>query len=151
MYKKILCGLDIGTNSVGWCLTDENNNIIKKSGKSLWGVRMFDEAKTCAERRSYRCDRRRLTRRKERIDLLQELFKNEINKIDPSFFYRLDNSFCVKEDKKVDFEFTLFNDKNFTDKNYLKKYPTIYNLRKDLIKSNQKEDIRLIYLALLVE
>lgn len=148
MYKKILCGLDIGTNSVGWCLTDENNNIIKKSGKSLWGVRMFDEAKTCAERRSYRCDRRRLTRRKERIDLLQELFKNEINKIDPSFFYRLDNSFCVKEDKKVDFEYTLFNDKNFTDKNYFKKYPTIYHLRKDLIKSNQKEDIRLIYLAL---
>lgn len=148
MYKKVLCGLDIGTNSVGWCLTDENNNIIKKNGKSLWGVRMFEEAKACAERRSHRCDRRRLTRRKERIDLLQELFKDEIKKIDSSFFYRLDNSFCVKEDRTIPFEYTLFNDKNFSDKDYFKKYPTIYHLRNHLIKSTQKEDIRLIYLAL---
>ena len=148
MYKKVLCGLDIGTNSVGWCLTDENNNIIKKNGKSLWGVRMFEEAKACAERRSHRCDRRRLTRRKERINLLQELFKDEIKKIDSSFFYRLDNSFCVKEDRTIPFEYTLFNDKNFSDKDYFKKYPTIYHLRNHLIKSTQKEDIRLIYLAL---
>lgn len=28
--QKILCGLDIGTNSVGWCVTDENNKVIKK-------------------------------------------------------------------------------------------------------------------------
>lgn len=148
MYKKILCGLDIGTNSVGWCLTDENNNIIKKNGKSLWGVRMFEEAETCAERRSHRCDRRRLTRRKERLNLLQELFKDEINKIDSSFFYRLDNSFCVNEDRTIPFEYTLFNYKNFSDKDYFKKHPTIYHLRKHLIKSNQKEDIRLIYLAM---
>ena len=31
--KKYLLGLDIGTNSVGWCLTDKNYNVIKKQGQ----------------------------------------------------------------------------------------------------------------------
>lgn len=35
-------GLDIGTNSVGWAVTDPEYNIIRKNGKSLWGVRLFD-------------------------------------------------------------------------------------------------------------
>ena len=29
-YNKVLVGLDLGTDSVGWCVTDENGAIIKK-------------------------------------------------------------------------------------------------------------------------
>lgn len=147
-YKKVLVGLDIGTNSVGWCVTDENSQIIKKNGKSLWGYRGFEEGESAEERRLYRTSRRRLNRRKERIDLLREIFKDEINKIDNSFFFRLDNAFYKHEDRDSDFNYTIFNDKNYTDKDFYKKYPTIYHLRYQLINSNKKEDIRLIYLAL---
>ena len=71
--NKYNIGLDIGVGSVGWCVTDENNNIIKRNGRNLWGARLFNEASTSAERRSYRSARRRLTRRKERIKMLQSL------------------------------------------------------------------------------
>ncbi len=150
MEKKQLLGLDVGTDSVGWCLTDENYNVIKRSGKSLWGVRLFEEAKDCKERRSYRCGRRRLQRRKERIILLQSLFIDEINKVDKSFFQRLELSKYHFEDRSSYFDTpqTLFIDKDFNDKKYYHEYPTIYHLRKHLLESTQKEDIRLIYLAL---
>ncbi len=42
--KKLNLGLDIGTNSVGWALVDENGEVIKKNGFRFWGVRMFDES-----------------------------------------------------------------------------------------------------------
>ncbi len=148
MANKILCGLDIGTNSVGWCVTDENNQVIKKNGKSLWGVRMFEEAKDCKDRRAYRCSRRRLKRRKQRIDLLQELFAVEMQKTDADFFYRLSSSFFHNEDRERPFDFTLFNDINYSDKQYFLEYPTIYHLRKKLIITKEKMDLRFIYLAL---
>lgn len=147
-YKKLLVGLDIGSDSVGWCLTDENGHIIKKNGKSLWGYHGFEEAAAASERRSYRTNRRRLNRRKERISLLRELFEKEISKVDSSCFYRLDNSFYQNQDREVEFEYTLFNDKNYSDKKYYQDYPTIYHLRKRLIHDQTKADIRLIYLAM---
>ena len=148
MEKKILCGLDIGTNSVGWCVTDENYKIIKKRGKSLWGVRMFDEASDASARRGFRTNRRRLHRRKERLSLLKDLFFEPMKEIDDSFFYRLENSMFKNEDRTSPFEYTLFNSKDFTDKDYYSRFPTIYHLRKHLIESDDKEDLRLIYLAL---
>lgn len=148
-YHKVLVGLDIGTDSVGWCVADENSHIIKKNGKSLWGVRMFEEATPAAERRMHRANRRRLHRRKERIDLLRCLFAEEMQKADPSFFYRLDNSFYKSEDRgEQPFDFTLFNDRQYTDSQYFSEYPTIYHLRKALLTSESKMDIRMLYLAL---
>ena len=153
MESKILLGLDIGTNSVGWCLTDEKNKIIKRNGKSLWGVRLFeqiDDSKLspAATRRGYRCARRRLKRRKQRLNLLQDLFADAVKEVDPTFFQRLDESFYLPEDRKIAFDYTLFNDRNFKDSDYYKLYPTIYHLRKHLLESKEKEDIRFIYLAL---
>lgn len=144
-------GLDLGTNSVGWCVTDENNHIIKKGGKSLWGVRLFDEAKDCKTRRANRAARRRTQRRAERIDLLQLLFKEEVDKVDKNFFLRLNESFYKPEDKSEPIRNDnnyLFVDKNFNDRDYKNEYPTIYHLRKALYETNEKMDIRLIYLAL---
>ncbi len=148
--KKYFLGLDVGTNSVGWAVTDENYNLIKKSGKHLWGARLFGDASTAAERRSYREGRRRLQRRRWRVALLQDMFSNEINRIDPFFFDRLNNSSLLKEDKPENAKapFLLFNETKFTDRDFYKQYPTIYHLRKALLDSDERFDIRMVYLAL---
>lgn len=57
---KYYLGFDIGTSSLGWAVTDADYNLVRVKGKDLWGVRLFDEAKTAAERRGYRTSRRRL-------------------------------------------------------------------------------------------
>ena len=43
----------------------------------------------------------------------------------------------------------VFNDDDYTDKDYFDQYPTIYHLRKELIESTDKHDVRLVFLALL--
>ncbi len=52
-------GLDVGTNSSGWAVTDEEYNLLKFHGKQMWGARLFDEAQTAADRRTNRSNRRR--------------------------------------------------------------------------------------------
>ena len=95
-------GLDIGTESVGWAVTDttEDYNILKFKGNLMQGVRLFDEAEDCKKRRAKRTNRRRLNRTKQRLLCLEELFSKEITKIDPYFFVRLSNSFLMPEDKE---------------------------------------------------
>ena len=100
--KEYYLGLDIGTNSVGWAVTDENYELYKFHGKRMWGIRLFEQANTAADRRMKRANRRRLSRRKQRIDLLQELFAEEMYKIDPTFFIRLNESRLLVEDKSTD-------------------------------------------------
>lgn len=149
MEDKYYLGIDIGTESIGFAATDTEYNLLKKSSKSIWGVRLLDEANTAEERRVFRANRRRLQRRKERINILQDLFRTEVEKIDETFFKRLNESKYYKEDRpsKNDYNYLLFNDINFNDKNYHNKYKSIYHLRKDLIENKEKFDIRLIYLA----
>jgi CRISPR-associated endonuclease Csn1 len=152
MAKKYLMGLDLGTDSVGWCVTDENNQIVRKGGKSLWGVRLFEEANDCSSRRMSRESRRRIIRRMQRIDLLQTIFAPEMNKVDPTFFIRMNNSFYLEKDKAKEAQGTdgtLFAGVGgLTDKGFYQQFPTIYHLRKSLIEGNEKADIRLLYLAL---
>lgn len=76
------------------------------------------------------------------------LFDKEICKVDPAFFMRLRKSSFQSDDKAVDGIYSLFNDPSFTDKDYYKKYKTIYHLRKELIESDEAHDIRLVYLAI---
>lgn len=147
MDKKYYLGLDIGTNSVGWAVTDEDYNLCKYAGKRMWGIRLFEAADTAAERRMKRSNRRRLSRKKQRIDLLQELFSEEIAKKDPTFFIRLNESRLHFEDKSTGEKYPLFVEKEYTDIDYHKEYPTIYHLRKELIENSEPHDIRLIYLA----
>lgn len=142
-------GLDLGSNSVGWAVTDEEYNIVRRKGKALWGIRLFEQADTAAERRIKRALRRRLERRKQRIDILQELFAEEMAKVDSTFYIRLNESRLHAEDKSENAgeKFLLFNDSDFTDKEYHMQYPTIFHLRKELIHSEEAQDIRLVYLA----
>ena len=108
---------------------------------------MFEEAQDSSGTRSYRTNRRRLARRKYRINLLRDIFREEIDKVDSSFFERLDDSFYKIEDKKNHNVHNLFND-SYTDKEFFGLYPTTYHLRKHLMESEEKEDIRFLYLAL---
>lgn len=147
MRKKYYLGLDIGTNSVGWAVTDENYNLYKYAGKRMWGIRLFEGGETAEQRRISRSNRRRLSRKKQRIDLLQELFAEEIAKMDPTFFIRLNESRLHLEDKSTGEKFPLFTDKDYTDIQYYKEYPTMYHLRKELIENSKVHDVRLVYLA----
>lgn len=151
MKQPYSIGLDIGTNSVGWAVINESFDLRKYKHQNMWGAHLFDEAQKAATRRSFRSSRRRLARRKRRITLLQQLFDNQIQKIDPHFYLRLSESMLHLGDKNSALELDaniLFADHSFTDKSYREKYPTIYHLRRDLFHNSAKQDIRLVYLAL---
>lgn len=142
-------GLDIGTNSVGWAVTNENYELLKAKGKDMWGSRLFEEGQPAADRRVKRSAGRRYNRRKFRLTLLEELFDDEIKKVDPYFYLRLHESQAHQEDKSKNNkgQYFLFNDKNYTDKNFHKDYPTIYHLRYELMQRPPK-DIRELFLAI---
>ena len=141
-------GLDIGTDSVGWAVTDPAYQVIRKNGKALWGVRLFDEAQKAEDRRMQRTNRRRLERRNQRIAWLRQVFSEEIAKVDPAFFLRLDESKFLNEDKAEAPDgsplgrYTLFADRNYCDKDYHHQYPTIYHLRKALLTEDHPFDVR---------
>ncbi|MEG0289849.1 MAG: type II CRISPR RNA-guided endonuclease Cas9, partial [Erysipelotrichaceae bacterium] len=139
-------GLDIGTTSVGWSVVDDNYSILKHQGKNLWGVRLFEEGKTAASRRLSRGTRRRIQRRRQRIALLKLLVGDMVINEDPNFFMRLEKGYASLLDKGYDYN--LFIEETFNDKDYNQRFKTIYHLRKYLSETNEKADPRLIYLAL---
>ena len=147
--ENFYLGIDIGTESVGMACTDEQYNLLRAKGKDLWAVRLFDEAKDASDRRTKRTARRRLQRRRQRIEWLQDIFAPFME--DETFFIRLNNSGFYKEDKeeRLKTKFSLFSDTNYTDKEFYQEYPTIFHLRRDLIHGTDKKvDLRHYYLAL---
>ena len=146
--KNYNIGLDIGTTSVGWSVVEcDNQKVMRKGNKKLWGVRLFDIATTAEDRRKKRNARRRYDRRRERIKLLQDEFKNEINKEDPFFFQKLKESKYHEKDS-INKKIVLTKTEKKEIKNYQNKYKTIYHLRNELINNPDKQDIRLVYLAI---
>lgn len=145
--KNYFVGLDVGTDSIGWAVTDEEYRLTKFRGNSMWGVRLLDSGNTADKRRLYRSARRRNERNKFRIMCLEMLFNKEIAKKDIAFFQRLKDSKYYDGDKSVDGKYSIFNDADYTDVNYHSDYPTIYHLRKELIESDKPHDVRLVYLA----
>lgn len=141
-------GFDIGTDSVGYAVADTDYNLCKFKGNAMWGVDLFEESNSAAERRTLRSARRRGLRKRNRIEWLQMLFDEEISKVDNAFYQRLKESCLYLDDKSSNVPYAVFADGNYTDKEFHTDYPTIYHLRKELIKSSQPHDIRLVYLAL---
>lgn len=154
MDQEYFMGLDLGTGSVGWAVTDSEYELARRHGKALWGVRLFDSANTAAERRIFRTSRRRLARRNWRIDLLQEIFAENIHQADSGFYLRMKESRYTPEDKRdasgncPQLPYALFVDADYTDKDYHAQFPTIYHLRHWLMTTEETPDIRLVYLAL---
>ena len=83
--ENYFIGLDIGTDSVGYAVTDGQYNLCKLKGEPMWGVTLFDEAQLAADRRAFRVARRRLDRKQQRVQLLMELFADEVGKLDTNF------------------------------------------------------------------
>ena len=150
-------GIDMGTGDVGWAVTDECYRKLRAKGHDLWGTLLFKEAETAAHTRSYRTGRRCYDRKIHNCTMLKELFSDEINKVDPGFFHRLEESMYWIDDRtgeNTNQKYAIFSadsteEGNFTDKEYYEKYPTIFHLRRDLVNSAEPHDVRLVYLALL--
>lgn len=141
---KYYLGLDIGTDSVGYAVTDGQYRLCKRKGEPVWGTTMFEAASLSDERRTARVARRRYDRRQQRVSLLEELFAPEIVKIDPNFFIRRRESALFAEDTQ--FGVKLFEG-GITDEAYHRRYPTIHHLLVELMKSGEVHDVRLVYIA----
>lgn len=162
MKKDYYLGLDVGTDSVGFCVTDKDYNIIAKRAvrwdskgqryytkKHLWGSRLFDEAQTAAERRGHRAARRRYQRRRWRLLMLRDFFRPEMAKVDSTFFDRLDHSFFHSEDRPEAIRSLSIPYPSLTEtKKFYQRYKTIYHLRLALLRHPEKKfDLREIFLA----
>lgn len=146
---KYQIGLDLGVGSVGWAVVDDDDRLIRKKGKNLWGVRLFDEAKTSADRRTKRRQRRTIGKRTWRLNLLKEELKNYVLKEDQNFYTKIKNSQTKPENN----DYFLFNGK-FNDVVYHREFPTVYHLRIALmdlkkVKAYKERGIyyRLLFLA----
>ncbi len=144
-------GLDMGTSSIGWAVTDHEYKLLRAKGKDMWGIREFEEAKTAVARRTNRISRRRRQREVARIGYVKNCFNKAIREVDSSFFERLENSkyFLEDKDEEVRCKSVIFNDKNYRDTDYFRDYPTIFHLRKELIKNPNPHDVRFVYLAVI--
>ena len=60
MLPEYYLGLDVGTNSVGYAVTDESYRLLKFRNEPMWGAHIFDEALPAANRRMKRTGKRRL-------------------------------------------------------------------------------------------
>lgn len=137
-------GFDIGTDSVGYAVTDEQYNLCKHSGEPMWGVTLFDSANLAAERRAFRTARRRLDRRQQRVQLIMDLFAFEISQVDEKFYTRIKESY--KYPNTTNDRVRLFGSYDM-QKAYANKYPTIHHLIVDLMRSSEPHDVRLVYIA----
>lgn len=143
-------GLDLGTASVGWAVTSEDGELLYFDGKPTWGSRIFSSAQTAADTRLKRGQRRRYERRRWRLNLLQSLFEEEMNRVDPEFFIRLAQSRLLKEDRLEnhrEYHSPLFSNAD-VECAYYDRFPTVYHLRAWLMTTDEKADLREIYLAL---
>ncbi len=142
-----IIGLDIGTDAVGYAVMDDHYKLMKYQGEPMWGVTMFEPANSKEERRDFRTERRRLDRSQQRVLLTQEIFAKEIAKVDSQFFIRIKEGGLYREDTSTKSTYHLFEEKNYTDRDYHEQYPTIHHLIVDLIENEKPHDIRLLYLA----
>lgn len=166
--RRYHLGLDIGTNSIGWTAIDDHFSLLRVKGKNAIGVRTFKEGETAADRRGFRTARRRLSRRRWRLQFLDDFFAPYLAEVDPNFLARLKQSDISAKDPAKNQEFMgklLFPDQEATVNG--NGYPTliqmrkemsaekaadfpvfnIYQLRYALMNEKRKFDLREIYLA----
>lgn len=155
--------LDIGTNSIGWAIIDDQFQLLnrkmsargntdqKRVKRNFWGSLLYNsdgdgKITLTAQARAKRGMRRRLRRRKYRLQKLQEIFQPAIEAQDTNFFARLNESFLIPEDK-VYSKYPIFGNRQ-EELAYHKEFPTVYHLRKELVDNPEQKNIRLVYLAL---
>ena len=135
-------GLDLGSGSVGWAVTDREHALPEVNGHPAWGVNLFDEGRPEKERGRYRRMRRCYSRRHERLKVLRGIFRTEMNRVDPDFFRKMDESMLHAEDRSHEAAGAFLRSADF-----YRRFPTVYHLRKHLMETDTRPDIRLFYMA----
>lgn len=146
-FENYYLGLDVGTDSAGYAVTNEEYVLLKHGGEPMWGSQVFEAAKQAGERRVFRTARRRKNRKKQRVALINEIFASEIAKVDERFFIRRRESALFREDVNETDRYIVFNENDFTDREFYGQYPTIHHLIVELMRSKETHDVRLVYLA----
>ena len=123
-------GVDTGNKVIGHACV-EGNKIVAYGNRSVWGVRHTelsttdDKKKTpCAKKRQKKSGRYLNERRKDRVKKIRGYFMNDILSKDQKFFERLRRSFYKDENRTS----LLFDDSEYSDKEFHKEYPTIQHL-----------------------
>ena len=49
MEKDYFLGLDMGSGSVGWAVTDDQYRVLRAHGKAMWGPRLFEKREELTE------------------------------------------------------------------------------------------------------
>ena len=146
-----LIGIDPGAGSTGYgSVSFDPKTRRYLSETAHFSSFIFPMPEDCKARREARCRRRNLVRKKMRVDLVKDMFRPAIDKIDPLFFKRLENSSLLLEDKDEELtsKYILFSDPDFTDKEFFSLYPTVYHLRQACL-NGDVHDPRLLFLACL--
>lgn len=129
-----------------WPTTDKKQLTPKFEKQLIWRINLFEDGDSIGQGRNLRCSERRRIRRGQRITLLQELFDNEMRKVDPKFFKRRSIDRGDLDDPTHGLDGSV-DDPDDYFKRCCKKYPTIYHLRKHIAITDVRPDIRLFYLA----
>lgn len=133
MNGEYYIGLDLGTSSVGWAVTDPNYNLLRLRGHDAWGVRLFEEGQTANDRRTSRGARRRIDRTQARQRYIRKVLLPLIEPIDPEFYTRREESMLWEEDKASKTKYSIFGKNGISDREFYRKYPTISHLIVDMI------------------
>lgn len=131
-------GLDLGTSSVGWAVTDPDYHLLRIRGHDAAGVRLFEEGKTAADRRLSRGARRRTDRMQARIKYVRRSLSPLIDRVDPDFYLRREESMLWEEDKTSKEKYSIFGKNGMSDSEFYKKYPTVSHLIVDMIRHPEK-------------
>lgn len=145
--EKYYLGLDIGTDSVGYAVTDERYGLLKFKGEPMWGATVFEAANQAQDRRAFRTARRRLDRRQQRVKITEDLFAAAIAAVDPGFFVRRRESALFPEDASSGKPYAVFDGEDYNDKDYNRQYPTVHHLIVELMEDPSPHDVRLVYIA----
>lgn len=130
-------GLAIGRDAVGYAVIEKNGRLARFKGKSMWGISRTGMAEQIILCKSPSLD--------DSIETLRKLFSDRVAVLDPDFLFRV-RSGAAAEDE-FDGISSLMGT-SFDKKTYLKSCPTIYHLRRQLLNSQKRADLRLVYLAL---
>lgn len=141
-------GVDIGTGSVGAvAINNETLQPLTFRGRPALLAHTFEQADTAEATRLSRGASRGYDRRIKRIQMVQKLFAPYINNSgffsleDNGHFWNNSNNFLNKTLSEI------LRECGYSKKEIAEQFPTIYHLRKHLIDSNEKMDLRLVYLA----
>lgn len=130
-------GLAVGRDAVGYAVIEKSGKLARFKGKSMWGISHTGIAEQMLLYQSPTLD--------DSIETLRELFSDRLAVLDSDFLFRV-RSGAAAEDG-FDGIPSLMG-QTFDKKTYLKSCPTVYHLRKQLLTSQKRADLRLVYLAL---